>query len=132
MGKHDAVCTNARGVDLSSPVMALAWLFSSSCTFRNLSFWPRHQILDPYMATEVTAATPTLHIRLTDKPPLLMLRLDTRCRATLALAILFSKCVWVCVSSDRKVTLMYYEGCVGEERSEGTFPAEVTVAQDIG
>jgi hypothetical protein len=28
-----------------------------------------------------------------DKPPLLLLRLATRCRAPLALAILFSKCV---------------------------------------
>ena len=92
-GKHDAVCRNARGVDLSSPVMALAWLFSSSCTLRTRSFWPRHHISAPYIATEVTAATTTLRIKLTDKPPLLLLRLDTRCRAPLALAILFSKCV---------------------------------------
>ena len=83
------------------------------------------------MATEVIAVTTTLRIRLTDKPLLLLLRLDARCRAPFALAILFSKCVWVCVSSDVKVALMYYEGCVGEEKSEGTFPAEVTVAQDI-
>src|ERR1700712_5132080 len=73
--------------------MALAWLFSNSCTLCTRSFWPLHQISDPYMATEVTAATTTLRIKLTDKPPLLLLRLDTRCRAPLALAILFSKCV---------------------------------------
>jgi hypothetical protein len=41
----------------------------------------------------MTAATTTLRIRLIDKPPLLLLRLATRCRAPLALAILFSKCV---------------------------------------
>ena len=73
--------------------MALACLFSNTCTFSNLSFWPLHQISDPYNATEVTAATTTRLIKLTDKPPLLLLRLDTRCRAPLAFAILFSKCV---------------------------------------
>jgi hypothetical protein len=41
----------------------------------------------------VTIAITTLRIRLIDKPPLLLLRLATRCRAPLALAILFLKCV---------------------------------------
>jgi hypothetical protein len=58
--------------------MPLAWLFSNSCTFSNRSFWPLHQISDPYIAIEVTAATTTLRIKLTDKPPLLLLRLDIR------------------------------------------------------
>jgi hypothetical protein len=35
----------------------------------------------------VIAATTTLRIKLIDKPPLLLLRLATRCRALLALAI---------------------------------------------
>jgi hypothetical protein len=41
----------------------------------------------------VTAATTTLRIRFIDKPPSLLLRLATRYRAPLALAILFSKCI---------------------------------------
>jgi hypothetical protein len=73
--------------------MALAWLFSNNCSFFSRSCWPLHQISDPYNATDVTAATTTLRIRLMGKPPLLLLRLATRCRAPLALAILFSKCV---------------------------------------
>jgi hypothetical protein len=74
-------------------VIALACLFSSNCSLFTRSCWPRYQISEPYRATDVTAATTTLRIRLTDKPPLLLLRLTTRCRAPLALAILFSKCV---------------------------------------
>jgi hypothetical protein len=71
--------------------MALAWLFSNNCSFFSRSCWPLHQISDPYNATDVTAATTTVRIRLMDKPPLLLLRLATRCKAPLALAILFSK-----------------------------------------
>ena len=81
------------GVDLSKPVMALAWLFSNTCSLPSRSCWPLHQTSEPYSATEETAATTTLRIRLIDKPPLPLLRLATRCRAPLALAILFSKCV---------------------------------------
>ena len=73
--------------------MALACLFSSNCSLFSRSLWPLHQTSEPYSATEVTAATTTLRIMLIDKPPLLLLRLATRCRAPLALAILFSKCV---------------------------------------
>ena len=73
--------------------MALAWLFSNNCSFFSRSYWPLHQISDPYNATDVTAATTTLRIRLMDKPALLLLRLATLCRAPLAFAILFSKCV---------------------------------------
>jgi hypothetical protein len=73
--------------------MALACLFSSNCSLFTRSCWPLHQISEPYRATDMTAATTTLRIRLTDKPPLLLLRLATHCRALLALAILFSKCV---------------------------------------
>jgi hypothetical protein len=73
--------------------MVLVCLFSSNCSLFTRSCWPLHQISEPYRATDVTAATTTLRIRLTDKPPLLLLRLATRCRALLALAILSSKCV---------------------------------------
>jgi hypothetical protein len=41
----------------------------------------------------MTIATTTLYISLIDKPPLLLLRLATCYRASLVLAILFSKCV---------------------------------------
>lgn len=81
MGRHDSARRKARGVDLNSPVTALAWRFSNSFTFSNWSFWPLHQIFDPYNATKVTAAITTLRIKFTDKPPLLLLRLDNRGRA---------------------------------------------------
>jgi hypothetical protein len=73
-------------------VIALAWLFNSSCNLFTRSCWPHRQISEPHSATEVTAATITLRIRSIDRPPLLLLRLATRCKAPLALAILFSKC----------------------------------------
>jgi hypothetical protein len=73
--------------------MALAWLFSKTCSLFARSCWPLHHTSEPYRATEVTAATTTLRIRFIDKPPLLLLRLATHCRAPLALAILFSKCI---------------------------------------
>jgi hypothetical protein len=90
-GKHESCRRNIRGVDLNKPVAALAWLFSNSCRLFTRSCWPLHQISDPYSATVVAAATTTLRIRLTSKPPLLLLGLATRCRALSAL--MFSKCV---------------------------------------
>jgi hypothetical protein len=72
--------------------MALAWLFSSNYNLLTRSCWPLHHTSDLYSATEVTAATTTLRIRLIDKPPLFLLRLATLRRVPLALAILISKC----------------------------------------
>lgn len=83
----------ARGIDPSSPVMALACLFSSNRRLSTRSCWLLHQISEPYRATDVTATNTALRIRLTDKPPLLLLRLAIRSRAPLAHAILFSKYV---------------------------------------
>jgi len=62
VGKHDAVSRKARGVNRNSPVMALACLFGNTCTFSNLSFWPLHQISDPYNATEVAERTLTVRL----------------------------------------------------------------------
>jgi hypothetical protein len=63
--------------------MPLDGLFSNSCSLFALSCWPLRQTSEPYSATKVTAATTTLRIKLTDRPPLLLLRLATRCRAPL-------------------------------------------------
>jgi hypothetical protein len=87
-GKHDSCRRNVRGVDLNKLVAALAWLFSNSCRLFTRSCWPLHQISDPYSATVVAAATTTLRIRLISKPPLLLLGLATRCRASLGAHVL--------------------------------------------
>lgn len=73
--------------------MALACLVSNSCSFFTRSCRPLQQTSGPYSATEVTAANAILRIRLMGKPPLLLLRLDNRCRTSFAIASLFSKCV---------------------------------------
>lgn len=56
-------------------------------------FWPLHHTSDPNSATELTAETTTRRIRLMDRPPFLLLRLATACKAPLALVSRFSKCV---------------------------------------
>ena len=83
----------AEEVDLSRPVVALVRLFNNSYSLVPLSYRPLYQTFELYIASEGGCCDQETAHQVTDRSPLLLLRLVTRLTVPLALAILLPKCV---------------------------------------